>query len=432
MATSFEIASKYLLGCGWALALLILTGDALANGTSADAFQGGNGGSARTTLAGNNWYVDGVNGSNHNDCKSPEDACKTIRHAIRLSAPGDSIIVAAAIYPENLTMPHSLNLVGAGAATTIIDGGGVGSVMITARFGVPVSVTVSNVTMRNGGGVGDGGNIYNCAYPARASLTISDSIIIRGHVRSGHGSDGYGGAIYNCARSRVRIINTTFSGNRSEVGGAICNGGSLTIKNSTFSGNTVRQDKAGAIANYGKAVIDNSTFSMNSSGSSGHGGAIQNGGILYHAPGTLTISNSTFSGNEAGDGGGIFNVKGSTAVLQNSIVANNTGGNCHGALTSNGYNLSSDDSCTFDGMGDLNHTDPRLGRLKRNGGPTPTMALLPGSPAIDSGNPIGCTDSHGHLLTTDQRGEPRPDKEDSGGCDRGAYERQEDDSARGR
>jgi hypothetical protein len=47
-------------------------------------------------------------------------------------------------------------------------------------------------------------------------------------------------------------------------------------------------------------------------------------------------------------------------------------------------------------------------------------------PAIDAGNPSGCTDGQGHLLKTDQRGKPRPDKEDTGGCDMGAYERQKD------
>ena len=377
------------------------------------------------------WYVNGKDGSNGNGCMSPRDACKTITHAINLSASGDFIFVAASIYRENLRLRHSLSVIGAGAASTVIDGAGVRSVLITAPFGVAVSSTVSNVTMRNGGGnygggVGDGGNVYNCAYPRRASLTISDSVLVGGHVRPGHGHDGYGGAIYNCPNSNLTIINTTIRGNRAEVGGAICNGGALTVRNSTFSGNRVRELKAGAIANYGKTVIDNSTFSLNSSGPGGQGGAIKNGGILFHAPGELIINNSTFSGNEAGDGGGIFSMKGSRVVLQNSIVANNTGGNCHGALNSKGYNVSSDASCTFDGTGDLNDTDPRLGGLKNNGGPTDTMALLRGSPAIDSGNPSGCTDIHGHLLVTDQRGEPRPDKEDSNSCDRGAYERQND------
>jgi hypothetical protein len=67
-----------------------------------------------------------------------------------------------------------------------------------------------------------------------------------------------------------------------------------------------------------------------------------------------------------------------------------------------------------------------LGPLQNNGGPTQTMALPSGSPAIDAGNPNGCTDNKGHLLKTDQRGMPRPDKEDSGGCDMGAYESQSD------
>jgi hypothetical protein len=74
----------------------------------------------------------------------------------------------------------------------------------------------------------------------------------------------------------------------------------------------------------------------------------------------------------------------------------------------------------------MNNINPLLGPLANNGGPTQTMALLPGSPAIDSGNPSGCTDGLGHLLKTDQRGDPRPNIEDTGGCDRGAYERQSD------
>jgi len=59
------------------------------------------------------------------------------------------------------------------------------------------------------------------------------------------------------------------------------------------------------------------------------------------------VNNGTLSGNTAGEGrgGAIFNVKGSTVVLRNTIVANNTGGNCHGTIISRGYNLSSDATC---------------------------------------------------------------------------------------
>ena len=128
-----------------------------------------------------------------------------------------------------------------------------------------------------------------------------------------------------------------------------------------------------------------------------------------------------------GTGGGIFSeINGTKAVLQNSIVASNGGSDCQGTMTSKGYNLSSDDSCSFNAPGDLNNTDPNLWPLQDNGGPTQTMAPLAGSPAIDTGNPDGCTDGHHDLLKTDQRGMPRPDTEDSGGCDRGAYESQSD------
>jgi hypothetical protein len=193
------------------------------------------------------------------------------------------------------------------------------------------------------------------------------------------------------------------------------------ISMSTLGGNSAAQ--GGGIDNRGMLRISNSTLSGNIANTRGNafGGAISNGG-------TLTISNSTLSGNGAfgtlGSFGGDI-ISGGTATLQNSIVANSTsGGNCSGTITSNGFNLSSDGTCNFNGPGDMNHTNPMLGPLQNNGGPTRTMALLPGSPAIDAGNPSGCTDSQGHLLTTDQRGQPRPDKEDIGGCDMGAYESQ--------
>jgi len=88
--------------------------------------------------------------------------------------------------------------------------------------------------------------------------------------------------------------------------------------------------------------------------------------------------------------------------------------------------MSSDNTCNFNGPGDMNNTIPLLGTLGNYGGPTQTIPLLSGSPAIDAGNPSGCTDGHGILLKTDQRGQPRPDKEDKIGCDMGAFERQSD------
>jgi hypothetical protein len=374
----------------------------------------------------NTWYVDGVHGSDNNNCKSRQHACKTISNALALTLPGDSIFVAPATYHETLFIYFNLEIIGSGAKTTIVDGGGVNSQVVVVGSEPKVQVKLSGMTVRNGAGQEDGGGIYNCF----GTLTVIDSIITGNRISSGHGSYGYGAGIYNCPSSTLTLVNTTISNNSALIGGAICNGGTLTINKSTISGNVARQHEGGGIANYGTLTITNSTFSGNMARSSLLGsvaGGILNGG-LFRSSGTLAVNNSTLSGNVArgGKGGGIFNVKGSTVVLQNSIVANNTGGNCHGAVTSHGYNLSSDGTCDFDRAGDLNDTDPKLGQLRNNGGPTKTLALLPGSPAIDSGNPNGCTDGKGHLLKTDQRGEPRPDKEDESGCDRGAYERQKD------
>lgn len=373
-------------------------------------------------LASHTWYVDGVNGNDNNDCKSPQQACKTISNAIFLSLPGDSIVVAPATYREGLFIPFNLKIIGSGAKTTIVDGGGVSQVAVVGSE-PKVRVTLSQMTFRHGGGTADGGGVYNCF----GTLTVIDSIITENRITSGNGADGYGAGIYNCPSSTLTLINTTVTNNSALIGGGICNGGLLTIINSTVSNNVARQQRGGGIANYGTLILTNSTFHGNSSGSSGEAGGILNGG-LFQSAGTLLINNSTLSGNIAGEdsGGGIFNVKGSTVALQNSILANSMGGNCHGTIRSRGYNLSSDNSCSFDGAGDLNNTNPELGPLQNNGGLTDTMALLPGSAAIDAGNPSGCTDSQGLLLKTDQRGMPRPDKEDASGCDIGAYERQSD------
>ena len=310
-----------------------------------------------TVLASTTWYVNGVNGSDGNDCLSPTTACKTIGHAISRAGSGDSIKVAAATYAENLTIGISLNVIGSSANTTIIDGGGLKTNVVS----IPKSgtlVTLSRLTMRNG--------FYSGIYNGGA-LTINNSTI-----------------------SGNRAGTPKLSGN----GGGISNGGKLTINNSTISANITTAGQFGTPS----------------------GGGISNGG-------TLTINNSTISANSAKLGGGIDG----TATLQNSIVANSTsGGNCSGTITSDGYNLSSDTSCNFNNVGDLNNTDPKLGPLQNNGGPTQTQALLSGSPAIDAGNPSGCTDGNGHLLKTDQRGAPRPDKEDTSGCDMGAYESQTD------
>jgi hypothetical protein len=227
---------------------------------------------APTALASSIWYVDGVNGSDNNDCQSRQHACKTISNAISLTLPGDSIFVAPATYHEGLVIPFPLKIIGSGAKTTIVDaGGGFGQALVIGSE-PKVQVTVSRMTFRGAAGLVDsGGGIYNCF----GTLTVIDSIITGNRIRGGNGIFGYGGGIYNCPSSTLILINSTVNNNSAEVGGAIRNGGALTIINSTFSGNVARH-RAGGIGNYGLLIITNSTFSGNSSGSSGLAGGILN------------------------------------------------------------------------------------------------------------------------------------------------------------
>ncbi|HEV3099773.1 MAG TPA: choice-of-anchor Q domain-containing protein [Candidatus Udaeobacter sp.] len=110
----------------------------------------------------------------------------------------------------------------------------------------------------------------------------------------------------------------------------------------------------------------------------------------------LHVANSTISGNSAGSGGGIYNDGGAdggiNGEISNTILNAGASGenivNNNGLFNSLGYNLSSDDGGGYlNGPGDQINTDPLLGPLQDNSGPTFTHALLPGSPAINQGDP---------------------------------------------
>jgi hypothetical protein len=109
-------------------------------------------------------------------------------------------------------------------------------------------------------------------------------------------------------------------------------------------------------------------------------------------------------------------------------LATSIGGNCSGTITDAGFNISDDGSCEFTGTGSRNGTNLQLNPsgLANNGGPTPTIAVLPSSPAIDVIPPASFTDQAipPNQLTTDQRGLPRPDPGEAV-CDAGALEFQD-------
>src|SRR5437773_9054746 len=224
-------------------------------------------------------------------------------------------------------------------------------------------------------------------------ITLGETVTISGFtIRNGHAGNA-GGGIDNEDGSTLTVTNCTVSGNTAGLGGGIFNGGPLTIGSITVSGNSAAN--GGGIYNSGggTATITNSTFSGNTAGS---------GGGIFNI-GTFTITNSTLSNNSASLGGGVFNNE--TLQIGETILDMGTSGaniSNFGTVTSLGYDLSSDNGGgVLTGPGDQINTNPMLGPLQNNGGPTFTHALLPGSPAINTGNPNftppPSTDQRGYL-----------------------------------
>jgi predicted outer membrane repeat protein len=303
-------------------------------------------------------------------------------------------------------------------------GGGIFN--ISGDFSAYAVLTVNNSTF-SGNSADSGGCIYNDSYLGSASLTLNESTF------SDNSAYDAGGCIYNQMVFGVgmqTVNNSTLSGNSAKNGGAIYNdqGLYLTINNCTISGNSAQKSGGGVyndgVQGAGWLTIDSSTLDANSATA---GGAIfndgqQRGGTLLQISNStfsentarygdglassgydaryvrVNISNSTFSDNSATDiGGGIYSTgrQGRDTVLVTLIntifksgpLGDNIFSNS-ATISSLGYNLANDDFGGFlIGPGDLPNTDPMLGPLQDNGGPTLTHALLPGSPAIDAGDP---------------------------------------------
>jgi hypothetical protein len=164
-----------------------------------------------------------------------------------------------------------------------------------------------------------------------------------------------------------------------------------------------------------------STLLMINSTITGNNGTTSGGGIENNTSASMTALYSTLSDNEASVGSDINN-SGGPVTLTGVILANSSyDGNCSGPITESlGYNLDSGTSCGFRLSTDLTNSNALLGSLANNGGPTQTMALQPGSPAIDHGGTRA-----GGCPLADQRGILRPDEAgDDGACDIGAFESQ--------
>jgi CSLREA domain-containing protein len=234
---------------------------------------------------------------------------------------------------------------------------------------------------------------------AGAAVTLNKLGIANGNAGSGNG-----GAIHNAGNLilvYVSVANSTTTG----LGGGIFSSGVLTVNRSVISGNSA--PNGSAVYNQGATfVLNNSTVS----GNSGPGSAIYNNGT------TVRFTNATVASN-TGTGLNNPNVSGKI-YLKNSIVANNTVANCAGIITNNGFNLQNP-AMTCGAT--ITRINPKLGPLANNGGPTLTMRLAIGSPALDAGDNATCAS----LGNVDQRGVVRPVDGNGDGtlvCDIGAFE----------
>jgi predicted outer membrane repeat protein len=267
--------------------------------------------------------------------------------------------------------------------SNVSDNDSVGISNAAEEFGA-VTATIRSTTVSDNSG---GGFVAtpNGGFGDSVQATITDCTI---------SGNSFWGGIHADGLTNLFVTNSTISGNSANAGfpagdsgGGIHGANYVLVENSTISGNSAATSGGGI---YGGSTIEivNSTISGNSAGTSGGG--------IYNFPYSLNVANSTITGNSAPSGGGIYNqrppVGDSVVEISNTILNAGASGenifNHGGTITSLGYNLSSDDGGGYlTGPGDQINTDPLLGPLQDNGGPTLTHALLPGSPAIDAGDP---------------------------------------------
>jgi hypothetical protein len=327
----------------------------------------------------------------------------SLRQALVDANDGDTIDFDPSLNGQRITLTSGqlnvdkdVTISGPGAKNLAVDGNARSRVFYVNPG---KTVTIDGLTVANGYNDQGGGGIRN----EDATVTVSNCTI------SGNSATTPGGGISNEGGgiATLTITNSTISGNSAADGGGIYNaasgaggGATLTVTNSTISGNSAYE--GGGIFNdayegHATVTITNSTLSGNS--------ATNNGGGIYSVAGSafssgdsiVTVSNSTISDNSAPSvGGGIYNAAYNASIAGvetgNTIFDAGSSGenifNSAGTVTSLGYNVSSDDGGGFlTGAGDQINTDPLLGPLQNNGGPTFTHALLPGSPAIDAGDP---------------------------------------------
>jgi predicted outer membrane repeat protein len=276
----------------------------------------------------------------------------------------------------------------------------------------------SATTWADSGQYGNGGGLYI----DRMWLDAPIDFVICGSIFEGNHAQVHGSALfsYNLEGNGAAIDRCSFRGNDMAgspgggTGSVYHEGVPLVLINSTFSDNATGAHAGGLFLGGGSnADISNCTFDNNRTPG--------NAGAVWAGNGDVQLSNVTLANNDADYGPAIFKGQSGAVTLTNVIMFNNTTANefsavaCHESFADGGGNIqwpqtknngNADTPCTDS----IVFADPQLEALADNGGPTETMALPAGSPAIDLGQ--GCSE-------LDQRGQPR-----AGACDAGAYEYQ--------
>jgi len=374
-----------------------------------------------------NIYVNGTMGNDSWNGTSPTGGApngpkKTIQQGINAVCDDGTVHVAAGTYNENLTITRALNLEGAGAPVTIIDGSGL-TTTVTISSNPDEENMISGFTIQNGYCISSlwkpaDQKIMTAGFNLRSIINMFRTFPPTTYMD--------GGGIYIGETHIVTINDCVIRNNFTERGAGIFNKGQLYINRTTISGNTAQFYGGGiyntpsSVGESGKAWLTNCTISDNSvTDANGEGAGIYTN---YHMELlNVTLAHNTATGTNS-KGGGIASMPGNlTAFFKNCIVANNTAGT---AGTNNAYydsaddmvswgnNLDSENSCNFNQPTDQVNTNPFLGPLQDNGGPTFTHAIARTSPAYNTGTNTGAP-------ATDQRGVTRP--QDST-CDIGAYE----------
>jgi len=265
-----------------------------------------------------------------------------------------------------------------------------GAAGIENRGGI---MTVSNSTISGNSGVSNPGGLSNYY----GELTVTDSAIYNNTT----GWDG--GGIYNWWDSVLTVISSSIYSNTAvRDGGGILNGGNintkLTLINSTLSQNTAKN--GGGLCNGSPSGFSGEALSMTNSTVVSNIATGSGGGFYNRDSAAVTLDNTILWGNTAPTGPQIYNNSTNRPTISDSDIEGSGG-------SGTGWNT----MLGADG-GDNLDADPLLGPLADNGGPTPTQALLVGSPAIDKADAVTCPG-------IDQRGVPRPLGD---GCDIGAFE----------